>query len=102
MVRQYFRISEMKNSRLTKQVFSWDKAISEEFGFQTWYKEVKSIFKTHNMLAFLEGSNTKNVIDNFKQSIIVKQNVEIKAKCLLMPKLRTFNTFKDLVQSLFE
>ena len=53
MVRQYFRIFEMSNLRLTKQIISWDKKVSEEFGFNTWYKEVKQIFETHNMLAFL-------------------------------------------------
>ena len=87
----------MKNSRLTKKIISWDKIISEQFGFQTWYTEIKTIFETHNMLAFFErqGSDQKYIIENMKQSMLVKQNVELKLKCEAKPKLRTFNTFKD-------
>ena len=49
------------------------------------------------MLAFFdhEGTNQKYITDNLKQSMLVKQNVELKAKCSRMPKLRTFNTFKE-------
>ena len=49
------------------------------------------------MMSFLEGSTSKSTIDNFKQSMLVKQNVDLKARFLFMPKLRTFNTFKNFV-----
>ena len=96
MVRQFCRVFNMENSRLTKKIFLWDKQISEQFDFQTWYKEIKNILETHNMLAFLErGGDQKFNIDNLRQSMLVKQNVDIKIKCEEKPKLRTFITFKN-------
>ena len=86
----------MQNSRLTSKILSWDKTISEQFGFQTWYKELKTIFETHNMLAFFgHGMNTPYIVEKLKQSMTVKQNVDLKVRCQTSPKLRTFNTFKD-------
>ena len=96
MVRQFCRVFNMENSRLTKKIISWDKLISEQFGFQTWYKEIKNIFETHNMTAFFErGVDIKYIVDNLKQSMLVKQNVDLKVKCEDKPKLRTFISFKN-------
>ena len=48
------------------------------------------------MLAFFErGGDQKLNIDNLRQSMLVKQNVDLKTKCEEKPKLRTFNTFKN-------
>ena len=48
------------------------------------------------MLAFFErGGDQKCIIDNLKQSMLVKQSVELKLKCEDKPKLRTFITFKN-------
>ena len=96
MVRQFLRVTNMESSRLANKILSWDKMVSEQFGFQTWYKEVKTIFETHNLLAFFgHGMNTPYIVEKLKQSMTVKQNVDLRIKCLNKPKLRTFNTFKD-------
>ena len=96
MVRQFLRVTNMQSSRLASKILSWDKMVSEQFGFQTWYKEVKTIFETHNLLAFFgHGVNTPYIVEKLKQSMTVKQNVDLRIKCQNKPKLRTFNTFKD-------
>jgi hypothetical protein len=58
MVRQFYRVSNMENCRLTTKIFIWDKQISEQFEFQTWY----NVLETHNMLAFLSEAEIKNII----------------------------------------
>ena len=96
MVRQFCRVSNMENSRLTKKIFFWDKHFSEQFDFLTWHKEIKNVLETHNMLAFFErGGDQKYNIDNLRQSMVVKQNVDLKIKCEEKPKLRTFISFKN-------
>ena len=96
MVRQYLRVTQMDENRLTKKVISWDKKVSDYFPFPTWYQEIKTIFATHNLMAFFDqGGDASHIISNLKQSMLVKQNVELKAKCESKPKLRTFVTFKE-------
>ena len=96
MVRQFLRVAKMDENRLTKKVILWDKKVSDYFPFPTWYQEVKTIFATHNLMAhFEQGGDVSHVISNLKQSMLVKQNVELKAKCESKPKLRTFVTFKE-------
>ena len=98
MIRQYFRLKFMDNSRLTKQIFNWDKDFSIQFPtIQTWYSEVREIFDTHNMLASFGDENSIQTcfMENLKQSMQVKQTFDLKSKCLTKPKLRTFNTFSD-------
>ena len=66
MVRQLLRVTNMQNSRL-----SWDKTISEQFVFQTWYKEVKTIVETRNMLAFFgHAMNSLYKLRNYSQVIL--------------------------------
>ena len=98
MIRQYFRVKLMDNSRITKKIFNWDKNFSMQFpNIQTWYSEVREIFDTHNMLASFgtDSSIQAFFIENLKQSMLVKQTFDLKTKCTSKPKLRTFNTFMD-------
>ena len=86
----------MSDERLPKKIMLWDKTVSEQFNFQTWYKEVKTIFETHNMLDFFgHGSSVPSTIVKLKESMKLKQDVELMIKCTEKPKLRTFVTFKD-------
>ena len=97
MVRQFCRVFNMENSRLTKKIISWDTKISEQFGFQTWYKEIKNIFETYNMTAIFErGVDIKYIVDNLKHGMLVKQNVDLKIKCEDKPNFRTFISFKKI------
>ena len=98
MIRQFFRIKKMDDSRLTKQIFNWDKSFSEMQNLPTWSSEVKSILSDHNLIQYFEGNgpiNGQSVITKLKESMSVHQNVKLKAMCLAKPKLRTFVTFKE-------
>ena len=71
MVRQYLRVTQMDENRLTKKVISWDKKVSDYFPFPTWYQEIKTIFATHNLMAFFEqGGDASHIISNLKQSML--------------------------------
>ena len=48
MIRQYFRIPKMEDDRLTKQVYFWDKYVSEQQNVQTWSSEVRNVLYDHN------------------------------------------------------
>ena len=49
MVRQFFRIVKMNDSRLTYKIYSWDIAFSEPHNVQTWSSEVRDILLSHNL-----------------------------------------------------
>ena len=97
MVRHYFRLQKMENGRLAKLIFNWDLQFSEHNNLDTWATEIKTIFETNNLLHFFQTQNTCSIsaISNLKESLFLKQTVELKNKCLDKPKLRTFITFKD-------
>ena len=99
MVRQFLRVSKMNDTRLTKQIVNWDQKFSTKFNFQTWYSEVQNLFQDHNMATFFnlnhDFKQDNFILDKIKQSMLIKQAVDIKSRCLTMPKLRTFNTFRN-------
>ena len=67
MVRQYFRIIKMDETRLTRKVHVWDETFSEINNVQTWSSEVSDILLTHNLANYFDPDM------NFcRQSIIVK------------------------------
>ena len=97
MVRHYFRLQKMENGRLAKLIYNWDVSFSEYNNLDTWSSEIKSIFETNNLLHYFQNQNicTISAISKLKESLFLKQTVELKNKCLDKPKLRTFVTFKD-------
>ena len=97
MVRHYFRLQKMENGRLAKLIFNWDVSFSEHNNLQTWATEIKTIFETNNLLHCYQTRTICSIsaISNLKESLFLKQTVELKTKCLDKPKLRTFVTFKD-------
>ena len=42
MIRQFFRVLKLSEEKLPKIIMLWDKNISDRFGYQTWYSEVKT------------------------------------------------------------
>ena len=98
MVRQYHRMLCMNNSKLTKQIYLWDRALNESNIVKTWSNEVQDIFEQTNNLA-VYSSNTifdlKSTITNMISSFKIKQKEYLIQECGLMPKLRTFNLFKN-------
>ena len=98
MVRQYFRVNDMNDKRLTNKIINWDKNFSRQFpSISTWYSEVQQIFENHNILNYFEkeGKMPSLLMENLKQSMLVKQTVDLQSKCKLMPKLRTYTKFME-------
>ena len=65
---------------------------------KTWYSEIKQICNDCNFQNIYETDAIfplKATILSISNTFKLKQNDEIKAECLAMPKLRTFNLFKD-------
>ena len=98
MVRQYHRMLHMDNSKLTKQIYLWDRALNENNIVNTWSSEVKTIFDQSDKLEIF-SSNTlfdlKSTVQDMTFSFKNKQKSYLIQECGLMPKLRTFNLFKD-------
>ena len=98
MIRQYFRILKMEDDRLTKQVYFWDKFVSEQRNIQTWSSEVRNVFYDHNQGHIFDPEMNfcaQSVIIKLKESMSVKQAVSLKELCQAKPKLRTYVQFKD-------
>ena len=98
MVRQYHRMINMDDSRLTKQIFLWDKSLNERKLVTTWTSEVKNIFENCNSTQIFDTSdsfNLKLVVANMKEIFILQQNEFLNSECAQKPKLRTFMLFKD-------
>ena len=100
MVRQFQRIQKMKSDRLPKIIFLWDKKISEQNEFRTWYREFKIIHETNNMTQYFKN-NLCCKLKTLRLSMKVKQSVELRAKCALKPKINLFNEITDLSQLAF-
>ena len=98
MVRQFLRITKMNETRLTKKIISWDQKFSDFFNLPTWFSEVQKLFQIHNLETFFnlnhDFKQDQFILDKFKQSMFIKQTVDLKICCESMPKLRTFNTFR--------
>ena len=98
MIRQLHRMLLMTNDRLTKKVLLWDKQLNNTGVVNTWYSEVKQILNDCNFQYIYETDAIfplKPTILSITSALKSKQNVEIKNECFAMPKLRTFNLFKD-------
>ena len=98
MIRQLHRMLRMTNDRLTKKVLLWDKKLNNTGAVYTWYSEIKQILNDCNFQYIYETDAIfplKPTILSIISSLKLKQNTEIKTGCLAMPKLRTFNIFKD-------
>ena len=98
MIRQYFRIMKMEDDRLTKQIYLWDKSVSERQKIQTWSSEIRCILYDHNQGHIFDPESNfcpLSVIKKLKESMSVKQDVNLKQICLEKPKLITFVKFKD-------
>ena len=88
----------MENHRLTKQIYLWDKSVFETLNFQTWSSEVCDIFLTNNLGDIFDPQVNfcaDSVISKLKDSMSIKQNVDLRNRCIEKPKQRTYITFKE-------
>ena len=98
MVRQYHRMVCMDGSKLTKQIYTWDRTLNDRNIVNTWSNEVKSIFSSSGLLATFEANSPfpmELTIPTFKSAFKLKQQEYLSSECAEMPKLRTFMLFKD-------
>ena len=98
MVRQYNRVLSMNDSRLTKKVYMWDKSLNDSGEVHSWSSEIKSIFYSCNLRNTYDCGNpfpVKCTLSTLKSHLIVQQADYLKQECEQMPKLRTFNKFKN-------
>ena len=92
------RMLKMQNDRLTKKVFMWDKMLNNSGTVNTWYNEVKEILNNCNFQYIYETGAIfplRPTILSITDTLKSRQNNDLKIECLAMPKLRTFNLFKD-------
>ena len=76
----------------------WDKMLNNSGIVNSWYNEVKQILNDCNFQYIYETDSIfplKQTILATTNTLKTKQNNEIKAECLTVQKLRTFNLFKD-------
>ena len=79
--------------RLLKRVYLWDKALSDLLQIQTWSSEVRDVFLNHNLGHIFDPETSfcpSTVIAQLKSSMAIRQNIDIKERCLEKPKLRTY------------
>ena len=101
MIRQYNRMLLMDNSRLTKQVYLWDKSLNEGNYISSWSSEVKSVFSSCDLISVYNTERPfplKCTLEKIKAKFKIDQANFLKGECEQMPKLRTFMTFKQFGQ----
>ena len=69
MIRQYHRMLNMDESRLTKKVYLWDKSLNNQGVISSWTNEVKIIFYTCGLYSVFDEEITfplKMTLENIK------------------------------------
>ena len=98
IIRQYFRVIKMCNTRLTKKIYIWDKSFFELLNIQTWSSEARDILLNHNLGHIFEPEVDfcpDSAITQLKNSMAIKQNIDLRNRCLDKPKLRNYVQLKD-------
>ena len=87
----------MDGSKLTKQIYSWDRTLNDRNIVNTWSNEVKSIFSNSGLLTTFEANSPFSMdltIPTLKSAFKLKQQEYLSSECAYMPKLWTFILFK--------
>ena len=98
MVRQYNRVVNMDNSRLTKKVYLWDRSINDAGEMSSWSSETKKIFYKCNLNNIYDHNrpfSLKCTLETMREHFKIDQANYLKQECEQKPKLRTFMTFKQ-------
>ena len=93
MLRFYLRMQNMENNRLTKKIFLYDQNFCSENQDKTcWSTEVNNILNRNNLLFSIDNHSPKIAVQMLKDSLLQKDLHMFRTKCLVAPKLRTYNT----------
>ena len=98
MIRQYNRILNMGDDRLTKKVFLWDKSWNNRGLVSSWTNEIRDIFYSCGLNSIFDNNTSfplKATIETIKAKFRVDQAEYLRGECEQQPKLRTFIKFKD-------
>ena len=98
ILRHYFRVQKMEETRLTKKICRWDTLFADHYNVQTWASEVKTILHSNNLAHYFNTNaniSAQPIIQNLKESLVLKQNVELQNVCHEKPKLRTYVKFME-------
>ena len=96
MIRQYWRMLHMDDTRLTKKVLNWDRRLNDLEMLENWSWEVKKIFRDCQLedVYTAREFHLSSTLANIKEKMDYNQKMKYQEECLKMPKLRTFMTFK--------
>ena len=98
MMRYYHRLLNTSNDRLLKKVFLWDKKLNENGEMSTWFSEIKAIFYECNLTVLFDSGlnfDVRFTSSYMKLKYESMQSNQLLEECMLLPKLRTFMTFKS-------
>ena len=98
MIRYYHRMLICQTNVIAKKVYFWDKNLNCSNVVKSWYSEIEKIFSENEMSdVFDSGSNfsIRPILNRLKSKMLLRQQLYLKNECLSLPKLRTFNQFKD-------
>ena len=91
----------MDNTRLTKQVYQWDRLLNDSNTVSSWSSEVKNIFYSCNLNSTFDANrpfSLQCILKSMKSTLKLEQAEYLKNECEQKPKLRTFLTFKEFNQ----
>ena len=92
MLRFYFRMMQMSNSRLTKQIFLYDQHISKgNPNISTWSNEITQILGRNNLFFVSSVVNPKTALKTLHNSLLEKDIALFRKECIKLSKLRTYN-----------
>ena len=96
MLRFYFRLLNMENCRLTKQIYLYDQHFSKcNPLLSTWSSEIADIVSKNSLSDVVFTQSPKIVLSLLKNSLITRDQNMHRRECLKSDKLRTYNTLFD-------
>ena len=98
MIRQYSRMLNMEDSRLTKRIMLWDRRLNSSGTVSSWSNEIKLILDQCNLSSAYSSNHSfhlKTVIESISNKFKQDQCNFLRTECAKMPKLRTFMLFKE-------
>ena len=98
MIRQYSRMLNMEDSRLTKRIMLWDRRLNSSGTVSSWSNEIKLILDQCNLSSVYSSNHSfhlKTVIESISNKFKQDQCNFLRTECAKMPKLRTFMLFKE-------
>ena len=86
MIRFYFRMHQMSNNRLTKQIFLYDQFFSKSSpNLDTWSKEVMQILSRNNLFFVVNSVAPKLAIKMLQDSLLTKDCASFTRECSKLP-----------------